>query len=249
MKTNSILIPLLLLTSGVLAQYSTSDIRDAGSLGPYPFYVGVGYMGSLANSNLEALSSEFVSYYGDGNTMEKLRGIQILAGASIIPEDSRIAFLVEGKANFLARKVKASGNYFTLSSRQASITAGMRWVLIPQFLTVLQVQAGPVLYYAKDYDFNIDGTWSRVSRPHDWNNLFKEWHALVRISIMDPAGTEGGWGLFVEWGYNYIQDDDEAELGDAIRVFNPGYTGQPDDKSSYGYFSAGILLPIAVRIK
>lgn len=231
------------------AQHSTSDLRDAGSLGPYPFYIGIGYTNSFDEPDLKHLSHEFSSYYGEGTLQKKLCGFQIHGGAAIIPANWRMSFVVEAKYIYMQRHLGVTDNSYTMKSQQVSFGIGMRYVLIPQFLTVFQAQVGPVLYYSTRYNFKLDGARSQVIKANNSNSIFNGCHVLARISIMDPAGTEGGWGLFFEWGYNFFSTPEGQPLSDAIRQFNLSYEGNEKGSSRYGYFTAGVILPLAIRLR
>jgi len=232
-----------------VAQYSSSDLRDAAACGPYPLYVYAGYTNTFQNQNLKEMSQEFMAQFGKGDAAKKLHGIQLGFGGSLIQEDSRFSYSIEGKYMYLQNQVPAGENYFNMVTNQAALTFGMRWVALPQFLGVLHVQAGPILYSSTKYDFSIDDKLSTV-RIHSSPSTFgHEWQFLARLSLMDPAGTEGGWGLFVELGYNLRVNDPGNTFTDAVHEFNPSYDKTTKIKTDYLYISYGITLPLALRIK
>jgi hypothetical protein len=247
--------PLITLSFSILlhchfasGQHSSSDLRDAGSLGPFPFYVGIGYAHSFDDPDLKRFSHEFSSHYGEGTRQQRLRGFQVNGGASIIPPSFPVAFVLEAKYIYMQRHRSITHNSYTVESQQVSFAIGVRYVLLPQFLTVVQAQAGPVIYRSMRYDLRLDGVRHQVNKSHN-SRMFNGLHTLVRISIMDPAGTEGGWGLFAEWGYNFLRRPNGQPLSDAIRKFNSFYPVSQKGCSDYGYFSAGVLLPLAIRVR
>jgi|GEM_PF-6915201 len=231
----------LLLPFITQAQLSTTDIRHAASCGPYPVYLGLGWGHTWEYSELETIITQFAPV----EEKKRLNGLNGFLGVSLIPEGSSVSWLVEASFHHLDRKLRNSQGVMTLEARQLGLSGGMRWVFAPLF--VVQGQLGTVVYHRKNYHFN-DGTaiQSVVIKQDDaW---FNELTTKIRIALLDPAGTEGGIGFYVEVAQNWLHKTGSAsELEKSIQLFNPQFEGAPPAKRNYRQFSVGIIIPVGLR--
>jgi hypothetical protein len=226
-----------------IAQHNSTDFKDAATTGPFPIYFGVGFANSFRNQDFINVGRAFYEFNNiDLRVRTRMYGINIFAGASIVQEGWPISIVTEVRHLLLTRTVNANADYFTMRSNQTTFGLGVRYAKFP---IVLQLQAGPVLMYKRDYDFGLDNS-KRRFRHHPG---FAGWGTLFRISILDPAGTEGGLGIFIETGFNFIRAGNNDDITKAIQMFQEDFAVSREAKRRYGYLSAGILLPIAIRIK
>ena len=224
------------------AQLTTSDIRHAASCGPYPLYLGIGWGHTWKYSELETIINEL----GPSEEKNRLNGLNGFVGVSLIPEDSKVSWLVETSFHHFDRKLRNDLGTFTLSARQLSLSGGMRWVLAPLF--VIQGQFGTVVYHRKNYHFNDGNSVTSLIIKQD-DAWFNEVTSKIRIALLDPAGTEGGIGFYVEVAQNWIHKSGaNGELETAIQLFNPQFEGAPPAKRNYRQFSVGLIIPLGLRI-
>lgn len=245
MKKISLLLFICLFGENALAQHSSSDFKDAATTGPFPLYIGLGYANSFRNQDLVDVGRAFSAFYTNGldNPRTRMYGMYAFAGFSFIPKDWPISLVLEVKHLFLRRTFRVDPGTFVLTSNQTTLGLGLRWALFP---LVVQAQFGPILRYDRNYNFRL----ATSERSFKRSSGSQGWSGLVRIGILDPAGTEGGLGMYVEAGFNWLgKDDSNREITGAIRAFDNTYAEVRDGKGRYGYLSVGLLLPIAIRIR
>lgn len=234
---------LILVAIPACAQHTSTDFKDAVSTGPFPLYIGVGYANSFRNQDFFDVGKEFARYnQSSKDPFTRLYGILVFAGFSYIPENAKISLGVEVKYLRLQREMNVDDSQFGFTSQQTYIGIGVRRAFFP---IVLQIQAGPILNYDRTYRFDLPSG----RKSFNMNAPFSGVGGLVRIGILDPAGTEGGLGIYFESGFNWLTKENDNQIGRAIRVFDSGYVENPDSIGRYGYLSFGLLLPIAIRIK
>jgi hypothetical protein len=228
--------------TAAFAQHNSSDFKDAATTGPFPLYLGVGFSNSLTNSDFRTVGREFLSGTGH-HAKNRLYGLHVAAGCVIAREEWKFTFVGEVRHLLLARFQRASDtDYFVMRINQTSLGVGGRFAAYP---FVLQAQVGPILRYSRDYDFKLGDTKTRLTNATSLKGV----NSLFRLGILDPAGTEGGPGMYFEFGYNFIRQGKNDELSRAIRKFDEDYTPESSAKRRYGYLAFGLILPIAIRIK
>jgi len=226
------------------AQHSSSDFKDAATTGPFPLYFGGGYANSFRNQDLVDVSKHFAKHYsGDYDYITRLYGIYALAGTSIIPKNWPLSFGLEVKHLWLHRSMRVADQQFKLISNQTSLCVGIRFATFP---IVWQLQGGPVLGYGRNYKFRIPGE----VKTFNFKSGTQGWTLSARAGILDPAGTEGGLGLYLEAGMTWLnRNPHNDEIANAIRTYDPTFNTTQNSIGRYGYFSVGVLLPVAIRIK
>lgn len=242
MKTYLTSAFLLLCATTLLAQHSSEDFKDAAGCGPFPLYIGVGYATSH-NNDLGTVGEQFVEKYGPGKVKHNLRGANAVFGTTIIPTKwtKSVSFLLEGKYLWLTRETQGANSSFNMISSQLSLGGGFRYAAFP---FVLQAQYQRVLFSRQDFNFNLDGVRKAID-VSSGGNMF-----LARISILDPAGSDGGFGVFIEYGAVFLdQRKNGQQLTTVINTFNETFTERVDCTGSYRYLSFGILVPLALRLK
>jgi hypothetical protein len=233
---------LLCCCHALAGQHNSSDFKDAATTGPFPLYLGVGFSNSLTNSDFRTVGREFLSGTGH-HAKNRLYGFHLTAGCVIAREEWKVTFVGEVRHLLLARSQRANDtDYFVMRMNQTSLGFGTRYAAYP---FVLQAQVGPILRYSRDYDFKLGDTKTRLTNE----TKFKGISSLFRLGILDPAGTEGGPGMYFEFGYNFIREGNNDELSRAIRKFDEDYAATSPAKRRYGYLAFGLILPIAIRIK
>ena len=236
----------LILCYQVQAQLPTnhitsSDYRDASGSGPYPVYIGVGFAKTWVHKDF----IDFRNAFGTNSNRKpkRLRGMGVLLGASIKPEGGKfpLPIVVEVRGYSYNRKVKKTDTgSISMSINQVSFGLGGRYAFFP---FVVQLQFGPVLYYREAYYAIIDEVKYRQidNYKFGWN----KWTGIGRISFLDPAGTGGGFGLYAEWGFSWLNISNPTS-NDVLDMFElKGISG----KTNHGYFSFGVIIPLAVTIK
>lgn len=238
-------IPLILMAvsfNTAVAQLSTTEFRDAASCGPYPVYIGVGWGQSWQYNDLERISEAFLS---NESMRHRIRGVNTMLGVSLIPKGSTVSYFLEADFHAYGRTMKNDAGRFNLTIRQFSFGGGMRYVFAP--LIVVQAQLGSIFLHQRNYQYKTSQTTLLIPIKQD-SKPFNEFTAKVRIGLLDPAGTEGGIGFYVEAGYNWLNKSGrEQEIRDAIRLFDPEFDISMDSGRQYGYLSFGILIPVALR--
>jgi len=243
MKKNLLLLCAMVVSAPAFAQHNSTDFKDAATTGPFPIYLGVGFANSFRNQDFVDVGKAFYDFNNvDARVLTRMYGIQLFAGASIVQEGWPFSLVGEVRHLLLTRTEKANSDYFIIRSNQTTLGLGIRYAKFP---LVGQFQFGPVLKYTRDYDFEL----ASVERRFRHQPNFAGWSGLVRISILDPAGTEGGLGIYIESGFNFINAGNNDDITKAIQVFQEDFTDPRKAKRRYGYLSFGILLPIAIRIK
>jgi len=230
-------------TLTMYAQHTSSDFKDAVATGPFPLYFGVGYANSFRNQDFYDVGKEFASYYNaETNPSTRLYGLLLFTGFSYIPENAKVSLGIEVKHLWLTRTMHIDDRWFKLTSQQTSFGLGIRRAFFP---IVVQIQGSVILNYKRTYEFDLGADEKSV----DFKSPFCGWNTLLRIGILDPAGTEGGLGVYFETGFNWLTKNNNDQLTQAIQLFNDGYSESSDSIGRYGYISFGLLLPIAIRIK
>jgi len=244
MRQLLIILFVTLSSSGIFAQLSSTDIKDASTTGPFPLYFGLGFANSFRNQDLVDVGKVFHAFHNSNRRVRtRLYGLNAMAGFSLIPENSAVSYVVELRYLWLKRPMTAQGNEFFLEKHQTSLGFGVRYALFP---FVVQLQAGPILRHFRYYSFEVDGEKTFSQFQSKLNGI----NSLIRIALLDPAGTEGGIGFYFEAGYNFtgfLENNNELSL--AIQSFDPLYSTDLDSNNRYGYLSLGIILPIAIKIR
>lgn len=227
----------------VYAQHTSTDFKDAVSTGPFPLYIGVGYANSFRNQDFFDVGKQFAKYnQSTKDPFTRLYGILVFAGFSYIPENAKVSLGVEVKYLRLQREMNVDDSQFGFTSQQTYIGIGVRRAFFP---IVLQIQGGPILNYDRTYRFDMPSG----RRSVNINSPFGGFGGLIRIGILDPAGTEGGLGVYFESGFNWLTKNNGNQISRAIQVFDSTYDINSGSIGRYGYLSVGLLLPIAIRIK
>ena len=135
---------------------------------------------------------------------------------------------------------------WSMTMNQLSVGLGVRWAMFP---IVLQVQAGPILSYREEFEtfLGAGSTTSRITNKSNPAFGFNGFSGIFRLGILDPTGTEGGLGFYIEVGYHAPKTIDNID--EVIMTFDPQYVAVDERESSYAQFSVGFLLPIAVKFK
>ena len=245
-----ITILLLSIAVGAEAQVSSSTYRDASGGGPYPFYLGVGYTFTSNHRDYEALKNAFQEYSNrgfDGN--ERLRGVEVLGGFTYKPEGSKFPgwpIVLEFRYRYLTRKTRAEDMSLRMTVNQLSAGLGARYAAFP---FVFQLQVGPILSYKEEFEISpgAGASEQRIINKSNPSFGFNGISTIFRLGILDPAGTEGGLGLYVEVGHHAPKSTEN--LAQVMTTLDPQHDTLIERESSYWQLSAGLLLPIAIKIK
>ncbi|MBL0744123.1 hypothetical protein [Chryseolinea lacunae] len=224
------------------AQHSSEDFKDAAGCGPFPLYIGLGYATSRYN-DVGTVGEQFLAKYGPGKVKHNLRGANAVFGTTIIPTKwtKPVSFLLEGKYLWLTRETQGVNSSFNMISSQLSLGGGFRYAAFP---FVLQAQYQRILFSRQDFDFNLDGVRKAIDVSSGGNMV------LLRLSFLDPAGSDGGFGVFIEYGAVFLdQRKNGQQLTTVINTFNETFNEPVDCTGNYRFLSFGILVPLALRLK
>lgn len=234
---------LCLLSTVVRSQHTSEDFKDAAGCGPFPLYIGLGYTTSKY-SDFSTVGREFVNFYDpEAKVKRNMRGANAIFGATVIPKKWPYWFslVLEGKYVWIFRQLTASSNTYDMVSNQLSLGGGLRYSTFP---FVFQVQYQRVLYSRQSFNFDIGGIEKAVDISSGGNML------LARASVLDPAGSDGGFGVFFEYGCVFLERPKENEqLTGVIRAFNESFSASEHCTRGYRYFSIGVIVPLALRMK
>lgn len=247
MKPILIINCFLLSAISVLSQHTSEDFKDAAGCGPFPIYIGAGWVTSQFH-DFNTVGRSFNDFYDPGKKAGKaLHGIHANIGAPIIGKDNYkkkrfpFSFGLEAKHILLMAETSAAGNSFRMISNQFSAGLGMRFAAFP---FMLQAQYQQIITSRQNYLFKIDNERRQVDVASGGSMI------LGRISFLDPAGSDGGFGVFVEYGLvRLLKPKDNALLTEAIQMFNNAFDGTENCARGYQYFTVGITVPLALRIK
>jgi hypothetical protein len=242
MKNTMLTLPFLLAMRLLSAQHTSENFKDAAGCGPFPLYISAGYTTSNYD-DLTTVGNEFVSSFDpQARSKHNLRGVNAMFGSTVIPNrwPWKITLAVEGKYLLLYREIHAGGNTFAMTNSQLSLGAGLRYAVFP---VVLQAHYQQIVFSRQNYNFNINGTRKATTISSGGSVVF------ARLSLLDPAGSDGGWGFFLEYGQVFLNHNRHNEsLTNVVKTFHETFEGSRNSSSHYGFFSIGFTVPLAVRI-
>lgn len=246
MKKTAILFLASLFFLDANGQHNSEDYKDAVGCGPFPLYLTIGGATSR-HKDFREIGSRFTSVYGD-RTKRYIRGVEASFGSPIIGKRRQIrilpsflSFALEGKYLMLQRQIVNDDNKFEMASHQLSIGGGVRY---PVFPIVIQVQYQRILFSKQSYKLRLDGD-ERLFDITSQGNLL-----LARFSFLDPAGSDGGFGVFAEYGLCHLERRKENnQLTPVIQAINSQSAETLNAARSYRFFSVGIIVPLALRIQ
>lgn len=227
------------------AQVSSAQYRDASGSGPYPIYIGIAWVNSLGQNEYRDVSNGLEQSSGE-ISKKNLRGLQALLGVSIKSEDSDLPTIaLEFRYMNMVRKGNIGDFRFRMATNQYIIGLGARRAIFP---LVVQASVGLIFLYSEELTLDSLSSRLELKRLFSRKKGIYGINGIIRISILDTAGTGGGFGLFAEFGLNFIPKPNNNNLNDLVRIVNPTSPNLPRRKC-LGYFSAGLQFPIAIAIK
>ncbi|MDH3649151.1 MAG: hypothetical protein OEQ53_05670 [Saprospiraceae bacterium] len=243
-----LLISVLCLTSAVaFGQLSSDDIRHAAGHGPYPIYLTGSWSKSSSLDVFKDLNKAFTAKHS-GKNRTALHGFEINLGWTI-NEDNLLGNKIYGVSmesgyQRVIRRVRNDSLDFFFQEEVAAVRIGWR----PEFYYPIGMhfQVGPVLYHRTEgrlveRDNGIRQS-ERLGEPfgHISGLDFRG-----RLTVMDPAGTTGGLGMYFEWKFHHnFKRRSVQVLYDLIGLDNVS-----DQRWNYWTFSIGVMVPFALRIQ
>ncbi len=249
------------------AQYSSVEIRHATGHGPYPLSITVqkSFCGgkNLFLPFVEAFDRQFGTDHNKalngfaGSIEMALFGKHFLRFGQFKGLDTRGITLGLGYRYLYRNLNNPDHERFHLQEEVISFDVGYRLNLL--YPLTVEFQAGPVLYgfytITQYEDQGLpDGKQTLEKRFRFGNGIFERnadkkgisgLEFKARIKLFDPAGTEGGIGGFLEWGYvNTFRSRDLSIIHDFF-LNDPVQDIRTWD---YQYFSLGLVLPLAIRM-
>ena len=236
---------------------STSDIRHAIGKGPFPIYANVLFTGTNQSRDFREVSKAFAMEHPEARQKKILRGFEINFGGVINEDDFLIRNFkvqrvsVEFGFRYLLRNLHNDVLKLRLQEEVASLRFGMRGNIL--YPITYQIQVGPIFYHKSSIFLDslpvggfVEGASIRSSVVDGDRRLFSGLDLRARLMIFDPAGTPGGFGIFVETSFlwNFFRRSpqpfyDMAKLGAAK---SPG-------NWNYAALSIGVVVPLALRIQ
>ena len=233
---------LLILSAFCYGQLSSSDIRNASSDGPYPIYLTLQYAKSTSIESFRTFTRSF--YEPENVRLNALRGVEANIGAVI--NETGIRFSIESGFRYLVKNLDRGNKKVNMTEEVASLRFGYRFNIL--YPVTAQIQVGPVFHHMSS--IRIDS--SRQSRRIQAGRSVFKGHGLMsgldtraRIMLFDPAGTSGGLGIFAE--LRYLWNFKDRPLQPYYSLLNQTTTAT----SGWDYFSfsAGVVVPLALRIR
>ncbi len=238
------------------SQLTSEEIRDATAAGPYPLYVTLQFARSATMSDFKNLSKEFNRISPNSSNDKKvLRGIEGNLGFTINEKWLQNVYL-EGGYQLLHRKLKDDAFSINVTNQVASLRYGVRRRIF--YPLTFQFQVGPILYRRQTFTldsmaFSATPSLRRVFFTDKIS--FKDgihipgWEGRGRLVLLDPVGTSGGLGFFIEW--RIVEFSRKRSLDILYDALDPGGTSNVTDQTDdmMFSFSFGLVAPLALRIK
>ena len=238
------------------AQNSNSSLsRRATSAGSYPFYFTVGYS-SVASTikELQRITGEqpLPDLFKRGGKRFCPNGMAFKVGVVLTSERYATAalpnWLIELDFNNYVKGLRAKNEgtlIFHFAS--ASFRMGVRHLVF--YPLVLQFTAGPIIYQNTTMFLNSTGSPNegvKVSVPQEKGPVGIEYR--IRASAVDPAGTGGGIGFFIEFQVSDFFQEALTELEPLYEaVGRANYYTRPN--LDYRAFNFGVIIPLALPFR
>jgi hypothetical protein len=235
-------VGLCLLSASLFSQHTSDDFKDGAGCGPFPIYVNAGYSTSRFNDFYEVARHFSEVYQSDEKAKKRVHGVNLAVGSPIIwtTYPFLLSPVVEVRYVVLARSMDIRDSSMDFISNQVSVGAGLRYAFYP---LVIQGQYHRILLSKQDYRFSSPGQ-RRLYSYGSKGDTF-----LLRLSFLDPAGSDGGFGIFLEYSWTVMNNASDDHLIETMRTFDPVYNGSINSKEYYRSFSAGLIIPLALRIR
>ena len=254
----------------VSGQLTSDDIRHASGQGPYPIYITVSPWTSIASTKNTV--RKFTSVYSKGLDKKNMFGFEANVGFVINEENflniinlpiKRIS-LEAGYRHLYRNFREEEGDQKLLHIQEETIGIRIGWRGNLLYPLTYQVQMGPTIHnFVTAYEFNNGNNLERSSvgfgafQEKSRRKFPSGWEFRGRLMFLDPAGTDGGIGIFFEYRYLFtfgggqknrknIQPIFERFLEpDVFKSLNPD---EFSNRWNYGSFSLGMVIPFAIRI-
>ena len=263
MKKYASVVLMMILSGGVMAQLTSSDIRQASGKGPYPIYItGQTILGRSNN-----LFSDFVTAYSTQYDMPNKKYFNGLEGSmGIVINDQHFLGLKGWKVRGFAVEIGYRSLFQNINNDEhtrqlfiqeelVSFRIGKRFNIL--YPLTLQVQAGPTFYnfYTVRESTKSNGiTTSTLVRygsrlfqgkTQSQQKFIPGLDTRIRFAFFDPAGTAGGLGFYLE--YTYIHTFAKRDLQDLYKTFFDRIESDPQTWE-YGSLTLGLVVPLALRV-
>ena len=256
-----IIIVRLLVINDAKGQFTATDIRNASGCGPFPIYLNA----QLLIPGAGNLFGEFVDEYTNqngGKSKEYLHGFEFNTG--IVINDDHLFGIKNLKIKGLSFEMGYRYMYRNIISdlderlhlQEESVSLRLGYRLCILYPITLQVQTGPTIYnfLSVNETNDLSGEFLRYregyglfERVDDRSDFPSGWEIRGRVVLFDPAGTEGGLGVYIE--YRYLWTKGSRNLKGLYDIILPELdkvtSSQPWD---YGMFSLGVVTPLAKRM-
>lgn len=240
--TGSILLICFTLSS-VTAQESTEDMRDASPNGPFPIYVDLSYVRSSSMEDFKKFSDLI-----DSDDRKIMRGFEANIGVAI--HEDRPFFLKNLYLEFGYKKLyRNPSNTVKYKKEFFTGAVGCRWTIF--YPLTAHFRLGPIIRVSDNFDF--DGVLENRKINIAYNSfkkdkpLFPGWHGKVKLMFLDPIGTSGGIGYFIQWQFFYIDSAFRPNYNDFLEPPLPQSNIKVD-----GFFSTtslGVVIPFTIRVR
>ncbi|MBK6543310.1 MAG: hypothetical protein IPG10_18880 [Flavobacteriales bacterium] len=256
MRITSLLLALFIGICCSAQPPSALQTRRATSSGSYPVYLCLG--GSAVNGGIREFSriastdplpalfkraGGTISPFGFnvklGFILSRGRPFRYIAFPNFIFEADFNNYVTDLKARDLGTLI--------MHYSSASVRAGVRYNLFYPF--VFQFSLGPIVHQNTGMFLNLpDDQEGGATIEVPQTSLFKGMEYRLRLSLVDPAGTGGGLGIYFEaqWSDLFLESLTELEpLYSAVG--RPTYYTRPN--LDYRAFNFGLIVPLALPFR
>lgn len=261
MRSIVLLLPLLQAFWCLAQTGSALTSRRATTSGSYPIYLGGGFSTVASNireiqriSSIDPLPAHFRRAGGRFRPcgMALKLGVVVSRGRnyfSRLPKLLQAPNLVfESDINIYTKGLDArNGGTLIFHLESVSVRAGVRHRLYYPF--VAQITIGPLVYQYTSMFLNLTGERFKgetSSVPQAFG--FKGMEYRLRLSVIDPAGTGGGWGFYFEYQFADFNEKTIDHLGPIHeKAGRLGYTSKP--VLDFHAVNIGIIVPLALPFR
>jgi hypothetical protein len=253
------------LTSYIQAQYTSTEIRHATGHGPYPITINIQTTCAGNKRLLQPFVHDFDSKYKSHNNTG-LYGFSanaeiVIASQHFLRMFGKSGFNIEGGKlgityHYIKRNILNDQNIrLHLQEETIGVNIGYRLNLL--YPLTCELLLGPTIYNfctVTEHQENQEGT-TVVNRVRMGSGIFERdpghkgfcsgIDSKFRLNLFDPGGTEGGLGLVFEYGRMYTFG--KRDISALYREFL-GTENKTKKSWDYGYFSCGLIFPLACRI-
>lgn len=231
-------------------QFTTSTERDINSAGPFPVYITLQGIKSASFDDFRSLSQQY-SIINNTESYKNIWGGEGTIGFAINEKSPFKNIYVEPFCfRYLKRSIKNGEEKLAYLNQSTSLRIGWRRNIY--FPVTIHPQFG--LIYFRQLITRIDNKNPLIPGVREESvKLFSDNWKLpgidwkVRLNFLDPIGSSGGAGVYIEYYGAYYFDRIAIPVGKLVTGTEPDQVIEGDKVIQS--FSFGVIVPLAVRIK